>query len=155
MIETVKTGWNADTKHSEIRFKVKHMIIPTVSGHFKEFSATIETDNDAFIGTHFDFIAKMDSIDSENNDRDTHLKSDNSFNAMEYPEIIFKSTYFDGNTLKGDLAIGGVVQKIKLDVDFEGVGEDPYGKTNAGFEKIEEIHTKDFDLIWSDRDRSW
>ena len=155
MIETVKTGWNVDTEHSEISFKVKQMMIPTVSGHFKEFSETIETDNDAFIGAYFDFMAKTDFIGSKNNDRDTHLKADDFFNAMAYPEIIFKSTYFDGNTLKGDLTIGGVVKKIKLDVDINGVGEDPYGKTTVGFEKIMEINRKDFDLIWSDRDRSW
>lgn len=155
MIETVKTGCNVDTKHSEISFKLKHMVIPKVSRHFKELSAIIETDNDAFIGAYFDFMAKTDFFGSKNNDMDTHLKSDDFFNAMAKSEIIFKSTYFDGNTLKGDLTIGGVVKKIKLDVEFEGVGEDPYGKTKSSFEMVGEINRKDFDLIWSDRDRSW
>lgn len=121
MIETVKTGCNVDTKHYKISFKVKQMMIPTVSCHFKELSATMETDNDFF-------------------------------NTMTYSEIIFKSTYFDGNTLKGDLTIGGVVKKIKLDVHFDGVEEESYGKTMADFEKTGEINRKDFDLIWNDRD---
>lgn len=155
MSETVKTRWNVDTEHSEITFRVKHMMISTVSGHFREFRAKIETDNDPFIGANFDFMAKTDSIDSKNNDRDTHLKLDDFFNALTYPEIVFKSTYFDGNTLKGDLTIRGIAKENKLEVDFNGVAENQYGKTKASLEMIGEINRKDFDLNWSDRDRSW
>ena len=155
MSETVKTRWNVDTKHSEISFRLKQMMTSTEGGHFKEFSAKIETDNDDFIGADFDFKVKRDSIVSKNNDRDTHLKSDDLFNAVANPEIVFKSTNFDGNNLKGDLTLRGIAKEIKLDVEFNGVAEDPYGKTKAGFEMIEEVNRKDFDLNWSDRDRSW
>jgi polyisoprenoid-binding protein YceI len=71
------------------------------------------------------------------------------------PEIVFKSTNFDGNNLKGDLTLRGIAKEIKLDVEFYGIAEDPNGKTKAGFEMIEEMNRKDFDLNWSDRDRSW
>ncbi|WP_026810739.1 YceI family protein [Arenibacter latericius] len=149
MSTEVKTKWSIDTAHSEISFKVKHMMISTVTGHFEEFDATAETDSDKFINADFNFTAKTASINTKNKDRDAHLKSDDFFNAEKYPEMTFKSKSFDGSTLVGDLTIRDVTKEIELDVDFNGIAVDPYGQTKAGFEATGKINRKDFNLTWS------
>ncbi len=146
---TEKTKWSIDKSHSEISFKVKHMMISTVTGHFEDFNATIETDNEDFLNADFLFDAKTDSINTKNSDRDKHLKSDDFFNAEAYPEIIFKSKSFDGATMVGDLTVKDVTKEIKLEVDFNGIAIDPYGQTKAGFEISGVINRKDFNLAWS------
>lgn len=149
METVVKTKWNIDPAHSEISFKVKHMMISTLTGHFQDFKASVETDNDNFLNADFDFTANADSITTKNSDRDAHLKSDDFFNAEAYPEMTFKSTSFDGNNLTGDLTIRDITREISLDVDFNGVAVDPYGQTKAGFEITGSINRKDFNLTWS------
>ncbi len=149
METAVKTTWNVDAAHSEIAFKVKHMMISTVTGHFEDFDATIGADNDDFSGADFRFTAKIDSINTKNKDRDAHLKSDDFFNAATYPEMTFSSKSFDGNTLVGDLTLRDVTKEITLDVDFNGVAVDPYGQTKAGFEMSGTLNRKDFGLTWS------
>lgn len=149
METTAKTKWKIDPTHSEIGFKVKHMMISTVSGTWNEFDAHVETDNDDFKHANFEFSAKIDSIDTKNKDRDTHLKSEEFFNATKYPELSFKSKSFDGDTMIGDLTIRDVTKEISLDVDFNGVAEDQYGQTKAGFEITGSINRKDFDLNWN------
>lgn len=149
METVVKTKWNIDTAHSEISFKVKHMMISTVTGHFQDFDASVETDNDNFINADFNFTAKIDSINTKNSDRDAHLKSDDFFNAEVYPEMTFASKSFDGNTLVGDLTIRDITKEVSLDVDFNGIAVDPYDQTKAGFEVTGSINRKDFNLTWS------
>ncbi len=149
METAVKTKWNIDTTHSEISFKVKHMMISTVTGHFEDFNATVETESDDFINADFNFTAKTGSINTKNKDRDAHLKSDDFFNAEKYPEMTFKSKSYDGSTLVGDLTIRDVTKEIELDVDFNGVAVDPYGQTKAGFEATGKLNRKDFNLTWS------
>ena len=143
------TKWKIDLAHSEIGFKVKHMMISTVTGHFEDFNAIAETDNDGFVNAEFDFVAKTNSINTKNKDRDGHLKSDDFFNAEKYPELSFKSKSFDGETLVGDLTIRDITKEIKLDVDFNGIAVDPYGQTKAGFEATGTINRKHFNLTWS------
>ncbi|WP_173427050.1 YceI family protein [Kordia jejudonensis] len=149
METAVKTKWNIDAAHSEIGFKVKHMMISKVKGAFEAFEASVETENDDFKNAQFDFIAKVNSINTKNNDRDTHLKSEDFFNADEYPEMIFKSTSFDGDKIIGDLTIKNVSKEIALNTDFNGVVIDPYGQTKAGFEITGKINRKDFGLTWN------
>src|SRR5690606_5669944 len=149
MSMATKTKWNLDTAHSEISFKVKHMMISTVTGHFENFTSTAESDNDDFINADFSFSAKTASINTKNSDRDAHLKSDDFFNAEKYPELQFKSTSFDGETLLGNLTIRDITNEIKLDVDFNGIAVDPYGQTKAGFEATGALNRKDFNLTWS------
>jgi len=144
-----KTTWNVDTAHSEIGFKVKHMMISTVKGHFENYTASIEAPEDDFSNASFSFNAKTDSINTKNKDRDTHLKSDDFFNVNNYPEINFVSTSFDGEHLTGNLTIRDVTKEITLDVDFNGVAVDPYGQTKAGFEMRGKINRKDFNLSWN------
>lgn len=143
------TKWNVDTAHSEIGFKVKHMMISTVKGAFEDFSATGETESEDFKNAKFSFTAKVETINTKNKDRDTHLKSEDFFNAAEYPEMRFTSKSYDGETIVGDLTIKDVTKEVKLDMDFNGVAVDPYGQTKAGFEISGKIDRKDFGLTWS------
>ena len=105
METVVKTKWNLDTAHSEIGFKVKHMMISTVTGHFEDFNATVTTASDDFKDAEFDFVATVGSINTKNVDRDNHLRSNDFFNAEAYPEMTFTSTAFDGEKMIGDLTI--------------------------------------------------
>lgn len=143
------TKWSIDQTHSDVTFKVKHMMISTVSGNFKDFSATVETEGNDFKNAKINFSAKIDSISTNNADRDGHLKSDDFFNAPEYPELTFISKSFDGEKLVGDLTIRDITKEVELDVDYNGTAVDPYGQTKSGFEVKGEINRKDFNLKWS------
>ncbi|WP_299896757.1 YceI family protein [uncultured Aquimarina sp.] len=149
METVVKTKWSIDSAHSEIGFKVKHMMISTVKGHFEEYDASIETNKEDFSDAEFKFSTKIESINTKNTDRDNHLKSDDFFNSAEYPEMTFSSKSFNGETLVGDLTIRDITKEVTLDVDFNGVAVDPYGQTKAGFEMRGKINRKDFNLTWS------
>jgi len=149
MDKVIKTKWTIDTAHSEISFKVKHMALSIVTGRFEDFNASVKTEHDNFKNADVSFSAKIDSISTKNNDRDTHLKSDDFFNAKAYPEMTFNSNSFDGRTLVGDLTIRDIKKEISLDVDFNGVAVDPYGQTKAGFEITGSINRKDFNLTWN------
>lgn len=149
METAVKTKWNVDNAHSEIGFKVKHMMISTVKGHFEEYEASVESSDDSFKDASFSFSANTASINTKNKDRDAHLKSDDFFNVEAFPKMSFTSTSFDGETLKGQLTIRDVTREVELDVDFNGVAVDPYGQTKAGFEIKGKINRKDFNLTWS------
>ena len=144
-----KTTWNVDNVHSEIGFKVKHMMISTVSGHFEDFTATVETDSDDFTNAQFNFSAKVNSISTKNKDRDNHLRSEDFFNVSEFPEMSFTSTSFDGSKIVGDLTIKDVTKEVTLDMDFNGIAVDPYGQTKAGFEVSGTISRKTFGLTWN------
>lgn len=143
------TNWSIDTAHSEIAFKVKHMMISTVTGHFEDFQATAKTNGDKFDGASLEFSAKTASLNTKNKDRDTHLKSDDFFNSEKFPEIKFVSKSFDGEKLVGDLTIRDVTKEITLDAEFNGIAVDPYGQTKAGFEIRGEVNRKDFNLTWN------
>ncbi|WP_417238318.1 YceI family protein [Bizionia sp.] len=143
------TNWSIDTAHSEIAFKVKHMMISTVTGHFEDFQATAKTNGDVFNNAILEFSAKTASINTKNKDRDTHLKSDDFFNSEKFPEMTFVSKSFNGDTLVGDLTIRDVTKEITLDAELNGIAVDPYGQTKAGFEMTGNINRKDFNLTWS------
>src|SRR5690606_16725423 len=119
-----KTVWKIDQAHSEVGFKVKHMMISTVSGSFEKFEGYLETTTDDFTDAVFNFSAEIDSVNTNNKDRDTHLKSDDFFNATEYPKLKFVSKSFNGSELKGDLTIRDVTKEISLDVDYNGTAVD-------------------------------
>ena len=143
------TNWSIDNAHSEIAFKVKHMMISTVTGHFEDFEATAKTNGDNFNNAVIEFSAKTASINTKNKDRDAHLKSDDFFNSEKFPEMKFVSKSFDGEHLIGDLTIRDITKEITLNADFNGVAVDPYGQTKAGFEITGELNRKDFNLTWS------
>ncbi|KAB2917553.1 MAG: YceI family protein [Bacteroidetes bacterium] len=148
------TNWNIDNSHSEIHFKVKHMVISTVTGKFNEFTASAETEGDDFTTAKIKFEAKTASIDTGVADRDAHLRSDDFFNAEKYPALTFESTELvkksdSDYVLRGNLTIRDITKPIELDVDFGGTTVDPWGLTRAGFEISGKINRKEYDLKWS------
>jgi polyisoprenoid-binding protein YceI len=154
MATATKTIWNIDPTHSEIQFKVKHLVISTVTGSFNSFSGSLETEGDSFEGATVSFEADINSIDTNNSDRDTHLKSDDFFNAEAFPKLTFEGTSFtktgeDTYALTGNMTIRDITKEITLNVTHGGTVEDPYGQTKAGFELNGTINRKEFGLKWS------
>ncbi|WP_194975569.1 YceI family protein [Aquiflexum lacus] len=145
---TTTTKWAIDPTHSEVSFKVKHLVISTVTGYFKSFDASVETESEDFEGANISFSADIASISTNQSDRDNHLKSADFFDAEKFPKMTF-SGILNGNTLEGDLTIKGVTKTVSLDVDFGGVVEDPYGQTKAGFEIEGKISRKEYGLMWN------
>src|ERR1700704_5182679 len=118
--------WTIDSAHSEVTFKVKHLVISSVSGKFKSFEASVETDKDDFTDAKVQFTADVDSIDTGNAQRDGHLKSPDFFDAANYPKISFVSTGIankSGNEylLKGNLTMKNVTKPVELTVEFGGI----------------------------------
>ncbi|WP_259069447.1 YceI family protein [Mucilaginibacter sp. X4EP1] len=147
------TKWVIDPMHSEVQFKVKHLVISTVSGFFKSFEGTLETEGDDFENASIYFALDIDSIDTNQTQRDEHLKSPEFFDAGQFPQITFKSTSFkktddDEFKLVGDLTVKGVTKNVTLDAEFGGSTDDFYGNTKAGFEVTGKINRKDFGLTW-------
>jgi polyisoprenoid-binding protein YceI len=148
------TKWVLDPMHSEVQFKVKHLVISTVSGFFKSFEGELDTANDDFSDASISFSLDIDSIDTNQTARDEHLKSAEFFDAAQYPKISFKSSSFtkegdDEYALAGDLTIKGITKPVTLDVEFGGAATDFYGNTKAGFEITGKINRKEFGLTWS------
>ncbi|GAB2668836.1 YceI family protein [Flavihumibacter cheonanensis] len=146
--------WKIDASHSEITFKVKHLVISTVSGKFNEFDATVEAEKDDFSDAQVSFSAKIDSISTGNEQRDGHLKSADFFDAAGHPELTFKSTslkHISGSDyeLTGDLTIRGTTKPVTLKAEFGGIQNDFYGNTVAGFELTGKINRQEFGLTWS------
>ncbi|MGV0924331.1 YceI family protein [Empedobacter tilapiae] len=144
------TKWNLDPSHSEVQFKVKHMVISTVTGNFDHFNAGVESNSNDFSDAKFEFDAKVDSINTKNSDRDGHLKSADFFAAEQFPEMKFESTSgIQNGKIDGTLEIRGEKKPITLSADFGGVITDPWGLERAGFEFSGEINRKDYGLGWS------
>ena len=142
--------WNLDPSHSEVQFKVKHMVISTVTGNFDNFEAMAESNSDDFFFFFFEFAAHVNTINTKNTDRDNHLKSDDFFAAEKFPEMKFESTSgIQNGKVEGTLEIRGEKKPITLNADFGGVITDPWGLTRAGFEFSGDINRKDFGLGWS------
>jgi polyisoprenoid-binding protein YceI len=146
--------WKIDPAHSEIEFKVKHLMITTVTGYFRKFDLLVETENEDFNTTkRIEFSADINSIDTNNEQRDTHLKSDDFFNAQAYPELRFVGKKYESSgdhaKLHGDLTIRDITKPITLDVEFGGIVVDPWGQTKAGFTIKGKISRKEFNLRWN------
>lgn len=152
MDSVIKTNWLIDPMHSEVHFKVKHLVISTVTGTFKSFEGSLETSATDFQDASIHFSMDVNSIDTNQEQRDVHLKSAEFFDAEQFPKISFQSTSFkkDGDeyTLIGDLTIKNVTKQVKLDVEFGGVATDFYGNEKAGFEITGKISRKEFGLTW-------
>lgn len=146
--------WNIDPTHSEITFKVKHLMITTVTGYFKQFDLAVETASDDFnTASKIEFSADIDSIDTNNGQRDTHLKSADFFHAEEHPQLRFSGTKYEAKgdeaKLHGNLTIRNITKPITLNVEFGGVVVDPYGQTKAGFTVTGKLSRKEFGLNWN------
>jgi polyisoprenoid-binding protein YceI len=146
--------WKIDPAHSEIQFKVKHLMITTVTGYFKTFDLEVQTENEDFnTASKIEFTADIDSIDTNNQQRDAHLKSADFFNSEEHAQLRFSGKKYEakGDTaqLHGDLTIRGVTKPVTVNVEFGGVVVDPYGQTKAGFTVSGKISRKEFGLTWN------
>jgi polyisoprenoid-binding protein YceI len=146
--------WKLDPMHSEVLFKVKHLMITTVTGYFRTFNLDVETETEDFTtAKKIVFTADIDSIDTNNAQRDTHLKSADFFNAGEHGQLHFVGTKYEatGDTAKlhGDLTIRGITKPVTVNVEFGGMVVDPYGQTKAGFTVDGKISRKEFGLTWN------
>jgi polyisoprenoid-binding protein YceI len=146
--------YKIDPMHSEITFKVKHLMITNVTGSFQEFDATMESAEENFSDATINFSANVNSISTNNEQRDTHLKSADFFDAASFATLSFVSTSLvpkggSDYVLNGDLTIKGVTKPVSLNVEFGGTMTDFYGQNKAGFEINGKINRSDFGLTWS------
>jgi polyisoprenoid-binding protein YceI len=146
--------YKIDTAHSEVTFKVKHLMITNVTGSFTKFDATLEAAAADFSDAKISFEADVDSISTNNEQRDGHLKSEDFFAAEKFPKLSFVSSSFkkvnDAEyVLNGDLTIRGVTKPVELAVEYGGTMTDPYGQVKAGFEIAGKISRKEFGLTWT------
>ncbi len=148
------TKWVLDPTHSEVQFKVKHLMISNVTGQFTKFDVAVETEDEDFTTAKVTATVEADSITTGNEQRDGHLKSADFFDAAKYPQLKFTTTKYesvdnDGSyEVYGDLTIRDITKQVKLDVEFGGVIKDPWGNTRAGFTVSGKINRKEFGLQW-------
>ena len=142
-------SYTVDTSHSNVGFSVKHMMITNVSGKFNDVSGTFEYDEKTNTLKALEGEIIVASIDTANEERDTHLKQEDIFNAPKFPKITFKLTKVDGDKAFGDLTMKGITKNIELDLENGGTVTDPWGKQRAGFELEGKISRKDFDITWN------
>ena len=148
------TRWTIDPTHSEVSFKVKHLVISAVTGHFRTFDATIEADRDDFTDARISFEADVNSIDTKNEQRDAHLKSADFFDASTHGKLSFVSTSVKKRSdfeleVTGKLTMRGVTKEIVLDVDYNGTVAGFGGTQVAGFEIRTKLNRFDFGLQWN------
>jgi polyisoprenoid-binding protein YceI len=151
---TTSTTWKVDPGHSEIGFKVKHLMITNVRGTFDQFDITAVSTQDDFEHVQVHFSADVNSVNTNSEQRDGHLKGADFFDGENHPKIEFaskgmKKTSGNEFVMEGDLTIRGVTKHIALDVELTGVAKDPWGQTKAGFTIEGKINRKDFGLVWN------
>ncbi|MGA2298128.1 MAG: YceI family protein [FCB group bacterium] len=147
------TTWKFDKSHTSITFNVSHMVITTVTGKFHDFDGSVTSDKDDFQDAKIEFKVETKSVDTDNLNRDSHLKTNDFFASDKYPEMTFKSTSFQkikGKKYKltGDFTIRDVTKNITLDVDYNGSVTDQRGNVHAGFRLSGEIDRFDFNMKW-------
>src|SRR5215471_18170102 len=147
----MKTKWKADPAHTEIQFTVRHLMITTVTGYFREFDLDVETEGDDFTkASNIFFTARIDSMSTSNAQRDAHLRSSDFFAAEEYRQLTFEGRHFKRHAanylLTGDLTIRNVTKSVEVEVEYGGIITDPWGQKRAGFTVEGRINRKDFHL---------
>lgn len=144
--------WNVDPSHSGLNFSVKHLMVSKVRGRFGSFTGTVTIAADP-LQSSVSASAEVASISTGDQGRDDHLKSPDFFDAAQFPTIDFRSTKIEADgddyALFADLTIRGVTKNVKFELEFEGVGKDPWGNTKAGFSAEAEINRKDWGLEWN------
>ena len=145
--------WNVDASHSNVKFAVRHLVVSTMEGTFKVYSGSVKASKEDFSDAQIDFAIDVNSINTDNTDRDNHLKSDDFFNAEKFPQMTFKSTSFKKKgkkyILEGNLTIRDVTKPMKFSVEYGGTVKDPWGNTKAGFKVFGIINRYDYNLKWS------
>jgi polyisoprenoid-binding protein YceI len=148
------TKWILDPTHTEIQFKVRHLMITHVTGSFGKFTADLETEGENFETAKVSFASEVDSITTNNEQRDGHLKSADFFETSKYPVLTFVSSRLERisgeeYTLHGAMSFHGITKNIALHVEHGGVINDPWGNTRTGFSIEGKINRKDFGLVWN------
>lgn len=148
------TKWVLDPTHSELIFKIKHLMITNVKGEFQKFNITVDSNGNDFSDAKVSATIETDSIFTNNADRDAHLRSADFFDAEKFPQITFNSTELnklddENYQLKGILDMHGVEKEVILDVEFGGFVKDPYGNHKAGFSVSGKLNRKDWGLNWN------
>lgn len=143
------TKWTIDASHSEIQFKVRHLMVSYVTGQFTKFNASIQTNGDDFSTAKVSFSADVNSISTNNEQRDAHLKNNDFFDAENHPELRFESNRLEKtgeNDFKvyGTLTIRGISKPVVLDAEYGGIMLDPWGNSRTGFSLTGKINRKDF-----------
>jgi polyisoprenoid-binding protein YceI len=152
---TTKTKWSVDQAHTEIEFKVRHLMIAHVKGVFKTFDASIYTDAKDFATAEIDLWIDPSSINTGDAKRDEHLKSADFFDTQNHKQITFTSSTMgkpdsDGNSeLWGELTMIGITKNVKLNVRFGGIVKDPWGNEKSGFTVTGKINRSDWGLVWN------
>lgn len=145
--------WIIDTTHSEIAFKVKHLVISSVTGYFRKFEGSADTGADDFSDAAVNFTVDVSSIDTNQKDRDNHLRSADFFDVEKHPLLKFSNAKLvkngSGYKVVGDLTIKAITKPVELDAELGGVAKDGYGQLKAGFELQGKISRKAFGLTWS------
>ncbi|WP_210518368.1 YceI family protein [Hymenobacter terricola] len=150
---TTATKWVLDPMHSEVQFKIKHLVISTVTGSFKTFQGSMESEGDNFENAKVEFSLDVESVDTNQEQRDGHLKSEEFFDTANFPHIKFESTSFvkesgDNYKLTGNLTMKDVTKAVTLEAEYGGSAVDFYGNHKAGFEVTGKVNRKDFGLTW-------
>ncbi len=146
--------WKIDPVHSDIEFKIRHLMITNVTGYFNKYDATVESSNDDFSDAKISFTADVNGISTKNEQRDQHLQSEDFFHAAQYPTITFASTNIkkvddEEYKISGDLTMRGVTKPVDLAVTYSGIVKDQYGQTKAGFELSGKLNRKEFGLTFN------
>ena len=143
-----------DTAHSEITFKIRHLMITNVKGRFTKFEGKMIASKDDFSDAEIDFEADIDSVNTNNEQRDGHLRTGDFFDAAQFPKLVFKSTSFEKQgcdiyKLNGDLSLHGVTKPVTLSAEYGGTSNDFQGNTKIGFEITGSVNRKDYGLEWN------
>ena len=141
--------YNIDVSHSNVGFTVKHMMITNVSGKFNDVAGNFEYDEKTNMLKALSGEIIVASINTADEKRDEHLKSEELFDAAKFPKIDFKATKIEENAIYGDLTMKGVTKNIKFELENGGTVTDPWGKQRAGFELVGKINRKDFGITWN------
>ena len=148
------SNWILDKDHSEIEFRVKHMMISNIKGQFQEFDITLNVPNNDLTNASAEAVVNTASVDTKNSQRDDHLRSGDFFDSEKFPKITFKSTKFEkvddeDYKLTGDLSIQDTTKSIVLNVEYGGIAADPWGNQKAGFSFNGKIKRSEFGLTWN------
>jgi len=145
------TKWVLDPTHSELQFKVKHLMITNVTGNFAGLTGTIESESEDFRGTKIIFSADVNTVNTSNEQRDEHLRSADFFDGALYPQLSFQTESFnaDQGKVTGNLTIKDITKPVTLNVEYSGTNTDPWGNVKAGFSIDGKINRTDFGLTWN------
>lgn len=154
VVSFAQNTWKVDPSHSKVGFSVSHLVISEVEGDFKTFDGSFENSGSDFSNAKISFSVDINSINTDNDQRDGHLKSEDFFYAEKYPKMTFESTSFkkkgkDTYELKGQLTMRGVTKTVTFDVKYGGQAVDGYGNTRAGFTATTTLNRMDFGIAWN------